>query len=559
MKNRDLLSYLELMKITLDCKMPETISMKGMSSEEDEDSIPRYIPATTVLSKVIPSGNINENDVLCGRGEATRRNLGNRRFRELVVMNQKEYLRSSILEKGLIAEKIVQIIENRVPSGRFLKAVHEGNNPTTEKNISWYQISNHDAKVKTSQALRERNPDLCKVAQDSEVKEENSHTLFLSRKDNLPVNKEGHQQLKTVRFAMDIVTVPNCGTPTSMISESDVLCGRGAITNYHAGNVRFRNLVKSYKPQYLAAPKLQKAAIAQQIVNIIRTTHPPGKFLQQNTANGCWIEISNAKAREKTSQALREGTAEVKGLYSVKAKMDAAGLASCNPIEGHKGFLQPPCSITSKPSMQSHIFNSLHAPIQPYPQCQHMDNGYRDDQKMHQELLQKPFQLRTALLPRGSSNHCLPQFDCSQQFDSSQHLQNLANEFNRFQDKISQVSENDVLFGRGAAVNFHVGNLRFRKLVNQYRSTYLSAPKIEKAAIAKLIVEKIWSSNPPGRFLCKDTPMQEGWVEVDEGRAREKASQALRENVRKDSKAKRSLISLRQKMSARDALAQSLK
>lgn len=546
-----------MMKTTLDCKMPKTISMKEMCSQEDEDSFPRYIPTTTELPKVIPSSDINENDVLCGRGEATRRNLGNRRFRELVVMNQKEYLKRSILEKGLIADKIVQIIENRVPSGRFLKAVHEGNNPTTEKNILWYQISNHDAKAKTSQALRERNPALCKVAQDSEVKEENSHTLFLSRKDSLSVNNEDYQQLKTVRFAIDIVTAPNCGTPTSMISDSDVLCGRGAITNYHVGNLRFRNLVKSYKPQYLAAPKLQKAAIAQQIVNIIRTTHPPGKFLQQNPSNGCWIEISNGKAREKTSQALREGTAEVKGLYSVKAKGDDTGLAGYKHREGHKGFLQPPCSITSRPSIQSHISNSLHAPIQPYPQYQHMENVYRDDQKIHQELLPKPFQLWTTLLPRVSSNHCLPQFDCSQQFDSTQPMKILTKEVNRFQDKVSQVSENDVLFGRGAAVNFHVGNLRFRKLVIQYRSTYLSAPKIEKAAIAKLIVEKIWSSSPPGRFLCKDTPFQEGWIEVDEGRAREKASQALREKVLKDSKAKRNLISLRQKMSAREALAQS--
>ncbi len=52
--------------------------------------------------------------------------------------------------------------------------------------------------------------------------------------------------------------------------------------------------------------------------------------------------------------------------------------------------------------------------------------------------------------------------------------------------------------------------------------------------------------------------MQDGWVEVDERRAREKASRALRENVMKDSKAKRSLNSFRQKICAREALAQSL-
>jgi hypothetical protein len=549
------------MKAKVDFKMLKTISMKKMSSDEDEDSFLRCIPATTEIQKVIPSSEINENDVLCGRGEATRRNLGNRRFRDLVVMNQKEYLTSNILEKGLIADKIVEIIENRVPSGRFLKAVQEGNHPTSEKDILWYQVSSHAAKVKTSQALRERNPELCK-AQDSEVLENDiRHSLLLSRQDSLSVNNGGyHQHVKLVIASLNVATAPNCGTPTSMISDSDVLCGRGAITNYHVGNVRFRNLVKSYKPQYLAAPKLQKAAIAQQIVNIIRTTNPPGKFLQQNSANGCWNEISNEKAREKTSQALREGTAEVKGLYSVKANMDAASLAACNFIEGHKGFLQPPCNITSMPIIHTQISDSLHAPIPLCPQYQHMENGYKEGQEIHQELLPKPFQLRTTLLPSDSSNQCLPQCDRSQHFESSQPFQMLTNDLNRsrFQDKVSQVSENDVLFGRGAAVNFHVGNLRFRKLVNQYRSTYLNAPKIEKAAIAKTIVEKIWNANPPGRFLCKDSPIQDSWVEVDERRAREKASQALRENIMKDSKAKRSLNSLRQKICAREALAQSL-
>jgi hypothetical protein len=85
----------------------------------------------------------------------------------------------------------------------------------------------------------------------------------------------------------------------------------------------------------------------------------------------------------------------------------------------------------------------------------------------------------------------------------------------------------DVLDGRGGLINSHIGNVRFRALVDSRRLQYLdSAKKAEKALIAASIVAEIRSSG--GRFLRK-FPETIGWVEIGNERAIKKAGQALRE------------------------------
>lgn len=105
------------------------------------------------------------------------------------------------------------------------------------------------------------------------------------------------------------------GSPTAsfQISQNDVLCGRGGLTNHHPGNVFFRRLVRIKQESYLRATKREKAGVAREIVDIIRNLSPSGRFLKKDTRNpGVWIEIGDRKAREKTSQALREGAPELR-------------------------------------------------------------------------------------------------------------------------------------------------------------------------------------------------------------------------------------------------------
>jgi len=102
------------------------------------------------------------------------------------------------------------------------------------------------------------------------------------------------------------------------VSDSDVLCGRGAPTTWHPGNQWFRHLVDQYQHQYLAAKRIDKPEIATLVVDKIRERG--GRFLKRTKvvnsggARGhfCWRDIGEQRAYEKTCQALREGAPEIR-------------------------------------------------------------------------------------------------------------------------------------------------------------------------------------------------------------------------------------------------------
>jgi hypothetical protein len=95
--------------------------------------------------------------------------------------------------------------------------------------------------------------------------------------------------------------------------ENDVLCGRGGSINSHGGNERFRLLVEKRKRVYLTARfKREKRLIASSIVDEIRELNPPGRFLTRDSKSGHWQDIGDEKARDKTSQALRENAPTIR-------------------------------------------------------------------------------------------------------------------------------------------------------------------------------------------------------------------------------------------------------
>ena len=99
--------------------------------------------------------------------------------------------------------------------------------------------------------------------------------------------------------------------PLTNISEptnSDCLFGRGGGTNHHPGNKKFRELVDNRKDEYKAAKRLDKSLVAMEIVTNWRNQCPPGRFLKLDENAKLYNDVGDAKAREKTSQALREKT-----------------------------------------------------------------------------------------------------------------------------------------------------------------------------------------------------------------------------------------------------------
>lgn len=98
---------------------------------------------------MINTSDINENDVLCGRGGLTNQHVGNKKFRALVKQLQEKYITRKKHEKTLLSQAVVAVVRGSSPAGRFLKQdVQTG---------MWYDIGDDMATEKTSQAFREKS------------------------------------------------------------------------------------------------------------------------------------------------------------------------------------------------------------------------------------------------------------------------------------------------------------------------------------------------------------------------------------------------------------------
>lgn len=100
-----------------------------------------------------------------------------------------------------------------------------------------------------------------------------------------------------------------------------MISGRGAFVNGHSGNARFRTLAMERKPQFDAGNYSEKRALATEIVGMIRSLEPPGRFLRKmsnsprivdenwdgsRTIDGQWEELSDEKAIHKACQVMRD-------------------------------------------------------------------------------------------------------------------------------------------------------------------------------------------------------------------------------------------------------------
>ncbi|KAG7337012.1 hypothetical protein IV203_017551 [Nitzschia inconspicua] len=98
---------------------------------------------------------------------------------------------------------------------------------------------------------------------------------------------------------------------TGELREHDVVCGRGAPTNHHSGNLFLRKLVNEYQTVYLCSKRSDKPAIAWKLLDII--TSRGGRFVRRDkTHKGNWIPLNTKQAYEKLCQSLREGAPELR-------------------------------------------------------------------------------------------------------------------------------------------------------------------------------------------------------------------------------------------------------
>jgi len=126
-------------------------------------------------------------------------------------------------------------------------------------------------------------------------------------------------------------------------SINDVLFGRGGGTNHHEGNKRYRKLVEKRKMDYVNSKRLDKPLVALDIIRGWREQKPPGRFLKLDDKTGMWEDVGDKKAREKTSQALREKAPmlrkqqeEILSEQVQPIRLRGVGSSSGSPIEQPK-------------------------------------------------------------------------------------------------------------------------------------------------------------------------------------------------------------------------------
>lgn len=102
---------------------------------------------------------------------------------------------------------------------------------------------------------------------------------------------------------------------------------------------------------------------------------------------------------------------------------------------------------------------------------------------------------------------------------------------------VCDITELDILCGRGTKYCHHRGNKRYHLLVQVHCGAYRQAQsKDDKTKISRSIVESLRNSSPPARFIAKKDSTKDGaetWYEIGNKRAWEKTSQLLREMVSK--------------------------
>jgi len=102
------------------------------------------------------------------------------------------------------------------------------------------------------------------------------------------------------------------------------------------------------------------------------------------------------------------------------------------------------------------------------------------------------------------------------------------------------LTDRDVLLGRGGLANTHKGNIWFRQIIDKYRVSYAMVRKFDKSELAENLANYFRLCG--GRFLFKDTggtaiaknPAEQGrscWYQADLAVAKKKCGQTLREGA----------------------------
>ena len=95
-------------------------------------------------------------------------------------------------------------------------------------------------------------------------------------------------------------------SPIEKPLQHDVICGRDKFCQAHSGNQRFRVMIAMNREQYQTArSRDDKTRIATEVIGLIQSSRPGGRFLKQDAPTGLWCIVTDEYARAKVCHALR--------------------------------------------------------------------------------------------------------------------------------------------------------------------------------------------------------------------------------------------------------------
>ena len=214
-------------------------------------------------------------DVLSGRGNGANQHPGNIFFRDCIHEYKPYYISTAgPTEKKLIIKRIIEIIQQRNPPGRFLKQ----NNETD----LWDCLDMDQILKKTGQALREKPPELKKKKRMWWDKEcikagEEISTSFTTE----PYFKRP-RLYENVRSVKEHLIIPSTSTAVHVLvpHQNDVLFCNGVIVLGHPGSEFFCEQINQLLPQYnKGSTVMNEKRLENKIIETIGARWPPGRFL----------------------------------------------------------------------------------------------------------------------------------------------------------------------------------------------------------------------------------------------------------------------------------------
>lgn len=128
------------------------------------------------------------------------------------------------------------------------------------------------------------------------------------------------------------------------VSCKDVVMGRGSGTQNHCGNVTYRKLVFLNKELYATSSKFDKLKISKAIVGAVREFG--GHFVQaDDKRGGLFFDIGDKRAWDKTSQALREGQAEIRARLAEENPAGMSKIAEYQQVISEQKFFAYACRV----------------------------------------------------------------------------------------------------------------------------------------------------------------------------------------------------------------------